>query len=225
MTDRRDMECEAVARDMQGVFAHHGYDLPLALIVVALDAMRAPGDGRQAGECTCPPTSGTDYEPHEPGCPKSNRSPQGEDHKADPIKTVGESWADDQLAYSKAMQGEAHETGISEAALDAAEQAVHACRRYALGHPSRKAIYVEARDEAYDVLKAALPHLSRVSAPERDTVKLVEAARKMILAADTYPPEIESATSTAWRLGGAARDAWNVAMVELREALAEGEWS
>lgn len=37
-----------------------------------LDRVR---DARGDDECTCAPTTGTDYEPHDPGCPKA-RSPQ-----------------------------------------------------------------------------------------------------------------------------------------------------
>jgi hypothetical protein len=60
------------------------------------------------------------------------------------------------------------EVGIPKVALDAAEQAVHACRHYALGHPSRRALYVDARDEAYDVLAAALPYLAARSPQSED---------------------------------------------------------
>jgi hypothetical protein len=97
------------------------------------------------------------------------RSPQGDDPALRPGVPGPIDVADAQrIRKARSPQGEDHEAGIPDAALDAAEQAVHACRRYALGHPSRKAIYVEARDEAYDVLKAALPHLSRCPAPHRE---------------------------------------------------------
>jgi hypothetical protein len=110
---------------------------------------------------------------------ESRRDAAGEDHKTrwTPEGESGRKGHDPTCVLPSAHkgpcrprspQGEDHEAGIPDAALDAAEQAVHACRRYALGHPSRKAIYVEARDEAYDVLKAALPHLSRCPAPHRE---------------------------------------------------------
>src|SRR3954454_5845616 len=36
--------------------------------IAALDRVR---DARGDDECTCAPTTGTDYEPHDPGCPKA----------------------------------------------------------------------------------------------------------------------------------------------------------
>ena len=135
------------------------------------------------------------------------RSPQGGDHEAvtpemvdaaraayrdyQPVTLAkySEAWqfakmraalvAAHDLDSPRSPQGKDHEAGIPDAALDAAEAAVHACRRYALGHPSRKAIYVEARDEAYDVLKAALPYLSRCPSPQDEDH---EAGPAMILA-------------------------------------------
>jgi hypothetical protein len=70
---------------------------------------------------------------------------------------------------------------IPEAALDAGEQAVHGCRHYALGHPSRRALYVDARDEAYDVITAALPFL-RAEHPEAgsEAERLREVMRHLV---------------------------------------------
>lgn len=44
-----------------------------------------------------------------------------------------------------------------ERARKAARQVIDANRKYALGHPSRRAIYVDAADEAYDIVEAVAP--------------------------------------------------------------------
>ena len=50
-----------------------------AILSAALDVVRSSGPAAQNQECTCAPTTGTDYEPHDPSCPKSARSPKDED--------------------------------------------------------------------------------------------------------------------------------------------------
>jgi hypothetical protein len=64
---------------------------------------------------------------------------------------------------------------VENLAVDAAEAVIHANRRYALGHPSRKALWVDARDEAYDIVRAVIPILAAArdaaaaNAPEQAT--------------------------------------------------------
>lgn len=119
------------------------------------------------------------------------------------------------------------------AAIEAGTKAVDACRHFALGHPSGKAIYVDARDEAYDVLQAALSTGSIVQADrltstqqalqaaeaERDNYKLAASAE-----ADLYDEAHKAMKEMGERAVTAEseRDAALARLSEL-EALAD-EW-